>query len=129
MKQRCYNPNHPQYSNYGGRGISACDEWSNDFMAFKRWALSSGYEEHLTLDRVDNNGDYGPDNCRWATMRQQENNRSDNMTLTLNGKTQTLAEWSREIGMKYVTLFHRVYVKGMDADSALNTPVRERKMA
>ena len=78
MKNRCYNKNDHKYSRYGGRGIIVCDEWHNDFQAFHDWAIQNGYSTALTIDRIDNDGNYEPCNCRWATMNQQEANRSNN---------------------------------------------------
>lgn len=107
MKNRCYNKKHRDYKYYGGRGIAICDEWLNDFQAFYDWAIDNDYKENLTIDRLDVNGDYEPSNCRWATPKQQANNQRSNTYLTYNGKTQTLAQWANELGMKYACLYSR----------------------
>lgn len=111
LKQRCYNRNSTFYKNYGKRGISVCDEWRNPEMfdgrstkgwiAFKEWALKNGYNDTLTIDRIDVNGNYEPSNCRWVSMRAQQNNRTNNHLLTYKGKTQSMAEWCKELGLSY----------------------------
>ena len=75
MRQRCLNPNNHKYKNYGGRGIKVCDEWLHDFMAFYDWSMDNGYKPGLTIDRINNDGNYEPNNCRWTTMKVQNNNR------------------------------------------------------
>lgn len=96
IKDRCLNPNSKYWDRYGGRGISVCEEWKV-FSKFYDWAISNGYQEHLTIDRINNDGWYSPQNCRWATYSEQENNRSNNVHVTIDGATHTVAEWSRLI--------------------------------
>lgn len=109
MRSRCFNPNNPKYYRYGGRGISICEEWS-DFAMFRDWAIHNGYDEKLTIDRINNDGNYEPINCRWATAKEQANNRgirSDTTVITWNGETHSLMEWSKILGIKYKTLIER----------------------
>ena len=108
IKARCYNPNREAYSNYGGRGITVCDEWKNDFQAFYDWAMANGYTDDLTLDRIENDGNYEPDNCRWATRKEQGNNSRHNHLITAYGKTQTMQQWSDETGISYNTMKTRI---------------------
>lgn len=109
MKQRCYNPNNKRYDSYGGRGITICDEWLNDYPAFRKWAIENGYEDNgkLSIDRIDNDGNYEPNNCRWADIITQANNRSSNIVIEYNGKTQTLRQWSEETGISMDALYSR----------------------
>ena len=127
MKQRCYNKNHEAYSRYGGRGVSVCEEWRNDSRAFREWAVTHGYRDDLTLDRIDVNGNYCPDNCRWVTRKEQNNNRRDNHKLTLNGRTQSLPEWAEEIGLTYGGLYDRLR-RGWPIEKVLAPRMRGGKL-
>lgn len=126
MKQRCYNPKVSNYHNYGGRGISVCDEWLDDFQAFYDWAILHGYEPGLSIDRIDNNGDYSPSNCQWATRTEQSNNTRTNKQLTYDGKTQSISQWARELNIGDGTLRTRLNL-GWDVEKALTTPIRNHK--
>ncbi len=110
MKSRCYNPNVAIYKHYGGRGIGVCDLWRYNFYAFKGWANAHGYNDKLTIERIDVNGNYEPDNCRWATMVEQMRNRTNSIILTIDGETHDLAEWAEIKGMPYQTLYKRVTI-------------------
>ena len=103
MKHRCRGKNHEAYHNYGGRGIKVCDEW-NKYKAFRKWALENGYSDELTLDRIDNNGNYEPSNCRWATMKQQCANKRTNHYVIVNGEKMIIAECSRKYGIPKSTI-------------------------
>ena len=123
MKQRCTNNNHRSYKNYGAKGISVCKEWLHNFEAFKDWAFANGYTEKLTLDRIDGNGDYCPENCRWATYKEQGNNRNNNRLLTYNGQTHTMSEWCDIKKLSKATIYGRLKA-GWDIDRTLETPNR-----
>lgn len=123
MKQRCYNKSHEAYHRYGGRGISVCEEWRNDSYAFRKWAVSHGYRDDLTLDRVDVNGNYCPENCRWVTRKEQNNNRRDNHKLTFNGRTQFLHEWAEELGLTYGGIYDRLH-RGLPVEKILAPRMR-----
>lgn len=99
IKSRCYDKNCNGYKNYGGRGITVCDEWLNDFMNFYNWSMDNGYDDTLSIDRIDVNGNYEPSNCRWADLKVQANNKRNNVYLTYNGKTQTISQWAEELGI------------------------------
>lgn len=107
IRYRCCNPNKRDYKNYGGRGIAVCDEWLQDFMNFYNWAINNGYEKGLEIDRIDNNGNYEPNNCRWISHQDNCNNRRTNVLLTYNGKTQNMTQWSKELNVPYATIKHR----------------------
>ena len=126
MLDRCRCKTTTGYKNYGGRGIKVCDEWVGNYMAFMEWALANGYKEGLELDRIDVNGNYCPENCRWITHKQNNNNTRRNHFLTYNGKTHTLAEWSEITSIKYPTLVHRVE-SGWSAEKVLTSPINQQK--
>lgn len=107
MLKRCRDAQDNGYKNYGARGIGVCEEW-NDINVFLRWAYSHGYERGLTIDRIDNNGNYCPENCRWADDITQHNNRRDNHILTIGGVSKTVAEWARVNDLDYDTLLSRI---------------------
>lgn len=107
IKKRCYNPKEPCYRHYGARGITVCDEWLHDFNAFSKWSLQNGYSDLLTIDRIDTNGNYCPDNCRWITHAEQQRNRTNNVRIEHNGESKTIAEWSRVLGLSDKCLYKR----------------------
>ena len=121
MKKRCYNSGNQAYSKYGGRGIMMCDAWKNDFESFQDWALSSGYSDELSIDRIDNDGNYEPSNCRWATRKIQSVNRSNVKQYELGGELKTLGDWAAEYGLTRKTLNSRLQ-KGWALEKALTTP-------
>lgn len=104
MRKRCYNKNCKDYKDYGGRGITICDEWFNSFQEFYNWSMSHGYDDNLTIDRIDNNKSYSPTNCRWVDRKVQANNTRHNVLLTYNGKTQNMKQWADELGIKRNTI-------------------------
>lgn len=107
MKLRCYSKVNSAYPSYGGRGITICDEWLNDFMSFYNWSMSNGYADDLSIDRIDNDKGYSPDNCRWATKKQQANNTRSTIFLTYKGETKPVSEWSEITGIPQDTLTYR----------------------
>ena len=125
MRRRCSCSSEPSYKNYGGRGITVCKEWQESFLAFKEWAMKNGYSEKLTIDRINANGGYCPQNCRWATLKQQGNNRRNNVCVTVNGEIHTLSEWSEITGISYHTITKRRYRGWSDVD-AVTMPVNRR---
>jgi len=128
MIQRCENPNDKRYKDYGGRGIMVCPEWHNP-VVFISWALVNGWRKGLQIDRIDNNGNYEPGNCRWATRKEQQRNRRNNRFITFNGKTQTTAEWAEELNILVQTLYARIDALHWPIERALTEPVRRPKYA
>lgn len=127
MRDRCNIPSNHAYKNYGGRGIKVCDAWDNSFSTFENWAHSTGYSDELTIDRIDVDGDYSPENCRWATRKEQSNNKRNNCILTINGETKTLSEWSELSGISVSTIWARINVYGWDIKDAVFKPVMGSK--
>ena len=127
MKYRCNKPNYDEYQHYGGRGIVVCQEWNNNFSIFYSWAVSNGYDENLTIDRIDVNGNYEPDNCRWTTMKIQENNKRNNIVLFFDGKEQTISQWSEDLGINRETIYHRLK-SGWTIKDTLTKPVRPKRL-
>ena len=128
MKQRCYYKKHIGYESYGGRGIKVCQEWKNDFSNFRDWANSSGYSKSLSIDRVDNDGNYEPNNCKWSTVKEQSNNRRSNRFLSHKGETKTLSEWADVLDINDNTLSMRLN-SGWSVERTLEEPVRGYKNA
>ncbi len=126
MKQRCSDPNSDDYKNYGARGITVCPEWSESFEAFRDWALANGYRDDLTIDRIDNDGPYAPENCRWATGAEQNNNRRNTRLVTFNGKTQSLQQWANETDIPRGTIAARLRT-GWSVERALTEPIHEAR--
>lgn len=124
MVARCHNPKSPAYANYGGRGVSVCEEWRSDPAAFRDWALSNGYTDGLTIDRADNDGNYEPGNCRWITLAEQQGNRRDRQLYTAWGETKSASDWLTDPRCKASrrTVRNRVFTLGWDHERALMTP-------
>lgn len=122
MRERCRYKRNIHYKTYGGRGITVCKEWDESFVAFRDWALKNGYADNLSIDRIDNNGNYTPENCRWATPKQQARNTT--RTRLFNGRT--LSEWAEILGIGRGVLSNRIYCRGWTVERALNEPVHKR---
>lgn len=120
MHRRCYGENTKAYPHYGGRGITVCDEWQ-EFEPFREWALANGYDENLTIDRIDVNGDYCPENCRWATIKQQANNRRRAHYVSYSGETHTVSEWADIYSVDQRKLWQRLNKRDWDLGQALES--------
>lgn len=119
MKARCGNPNNPKYAIYGKRGIGVCDEWVHDFGAFRDWALDNGYKDELQIDRIDVDKGYSPENCRWATAKQQQRNRRNNHMLRIGDRTVCVAECAELLGINHNTFKNWVRINGLDPEAIM----------
>lgn len=126
MKNRCFNINSERYADYGGRRITVCDEWRNDFTTFYNWAMSNGYSDDLTIDRINNNGNYEPSNCRWATVLDQNRNSRSCDFITYRGETHCLKEWCEILNLPYGTMCSRKRY-GWSIDKMFERPIRNHK--
>ena len=122
MHKRCEKENAPNYHRYGGDGVFVCDDWKT-YECFSSWAHNNGYEDHLTLDRIDGSKGYSPDNCRWATYREQALNMKSNHYISYNGEELTVCEWADKLGIKRPTLCARLKKYGWSVERAFTTPV------
>lgn len=138
MKKRCYKTYCKAYKWYGARGITVCDEWldkerviiayrnntTKGYLAFKKWALENGYKDDFTLDRIDNNKGYSPTNCRWTTVKEQNNNTRHNHFITYKGETKTLQQWCEIYNLNKSTVRNRLEY-GWSVEKAITTPVKK----
>jgi len=124
MLARCYNKNHPAYKDYGGRGITVCKEWKTKRALFFKWALANGYDEKLTIDRINNNLSYSPDNCRWSTRKVQARNTRRNLIVNIKGTKAPLSEWAERLNMPMKSLWYRLNA-GWDVEKTFTTPIRK----
>lgn len=124
MRLRCNSPKNQDYRYYGARGIRVCDEW-NEYAAFEAWALANGYRKDLTIERIDNDGDYTPDNCAWVPRSVQARNRRNNRRLDHDGRSLTIAEWAEVLGISAANIRNRLHM-GWDVHRALTTPVQKK---
>lgn len=140
IKRRCNNPKDKNYKEYGARGITICAEWSNKervyenhasntkgWLSFKQWALSNGYTDNLTIDRIDNNKGYYPDNCRWVSMKEQSNNRRSCQLIKYNNKTLNIKQWCEELGLNYKRTRDRLNKLHWTVDKAFQTHVNMQR--
>ena len=127
MKQRCLDPNSSHYHCYGGRGVTICEDWLNDYSKFYEWAVANGASRELTLDRIDTNGNYEPSNCRWADVETQMNNTSQNRFIEYNGEKLTVMQWSRRTGIEEGTIRRRLDSYGYSVAEALGYETHTKK--
>lgn len=123
MKRRCYNRKRKSYIYYGAKGIRVCKEWKEDFKIFQEWAINNGYKDNLTIDRIDNNGNYEPNNCRWVTIKEQNNNMSTNHIVNYKEKKYTLSQLAEKYNLDYDLVKNRIRYN-WDIDKIVETPKR-----
>jgi len=126
MKRRCYSYQRKYFNHYGGRGITVCDEWKNNFLSFYKWSMENGYKDNLSIDRIDNNGNYEPSNCRWVNRFTQMNNIRKNRRITYGAETHTITEWAIIKGVNRHMLAQR-FTRGWDTERLLTQQPRKRK--
>ena len=127
MRQRCINTNNTDYFMYGARGISICQEWINSFESFRDWALANGWKNRLEIDRIDNDGNYCPENCRWVTRKTNSRNTRRGRYYTIKDEARCLSEWCEIYGASFETVKSRVYSLGWSIEDALTIPKGERR--
>ena len=123
MRTRCYNSKTINFHLYGGREIKVCEEWKNDFLAFYNWSMNNGYKKGLSIDRIDNDGNYEPKNCRWATEKQQSRNTRTNRLIKIKGEIHCFSEWVEKLKLTQSALRYRIN-KNWSEERILNTPLR-----
>ena len=124
IHSRCELNSNKSYKDYGGRGITVCSEWKY-FESFMEWAMENGYQEHLTIERINVNGNYEPSNCKWVTIKEQANNKTNNVFITYKGETKTLAQWAEYLDLPYKTLYNRLKFLKWSIEETFEKPVYE----
>lgn len=124
MRDRCKNPHSADWYDYGGRGITVYDKWDSSFEAFRKWSENNGYDDEKSIDRIDVNAGYYPDNCRWVSMRVQANNKRNNHMVCYHGKEMSLADAARLSSVPYSTIKRRITVYGWSTEKAIETPIK-----
>lgn len=127
IKQRCYQKNNPAFKFYGGRGIKMCNEWFKSYERFMKWAEINGYHEGLTIERIDVNGDYCPDNCKWIQLSEQAQNRRSNILIDYNGESHCLSEWCNIYKVNYYLVYNRIHKNKWSFERAISEPAHVEK--
>ena len=130
MRRRCYSPKMNEYENYGGRGIIVCDKWqgTNGFINFYNWAITNGYSPNLTIDRIDNDGNYCPENCRWSTQKEQQNNKSSNRIVQYQNRFYTVSQLATKLDIPYATLLWRINNNWREEDLKMKPNLNNAKI-